>query len=139
MPLLPPSEMLYSNSSSKALNLAVVTRSPASCGSAQTSNPLLTCQPGRTPSRLKLCQPAKSTPLNNNLHPAARSSALNTFRPEAAQASSCCFTDSFHSSFNSLSALPVNSRQRSSVYLPWRQAALTFAITSLVLPYCSTT
>src|ERR1051325_4648326 len=124
--------------------------SPASCGSAQTSAPSFTCQPGRTPSRLKLCQPAKSTPLNNNFQPADFSASVNVLSrdsvlgggsspPPSARRSalassfgtaraSCFPTDDFHSSFNSASGLSVSSFHNSSVYFPWRQAALIFVI-----------
>src|SRR4051794_11416333 len=86
MPLLPPSEMLYSNSSSNHSNWSAVTRSPASCGSTQTREPSLTCQPERTPSRLKLCQPSKFCPLNKSCQPAFLSSSERVLAATSAAA-----------------------------------------------------
>ncbi|RYG94447.1 MAG: cation:dicarboxylase symporter family transporter, partial [Alphaproteobacteria bacterium] len=77
MPLLPASVMLYSSCSSKPSNWSLVTMSPASLGSAQTSMPSLTTQPGRMVSFLKLDQPSSVLPSNRSFQPSAFSLAVN--------------------------------------------------------------
>src|SRR6476469_698617 len=122
--------MLYSNSSSNQSNLSLVQRSPAWCGSTQTSAPSFTCQPGRTPFILKTCQPSKLLPLNSTFHPAFLSSSDSPLFSEALEAASFCSICCFHSSPSSWTVLPVSFFHSSSLYCPSRAAAFSRTIKS---------
>src|SRR5262245_55624664 len=84
MPLLPPSEILYSRRSSNQSYCELVVKSPASLGFAHFSTPLSIVQPDRTSCLPQLCQPSSRWPSNSSTHPAALSSALNELICESA-------------------------------------------------------
>src|ERR1700730_18241001 len=79
MPLLPPSEMLYSRRKSNDPYLPSVQRSPALCGSTQASVPSLTCQPGSTSLLLNECQPLVLVPSNRSFQPSFCSASESVF------------------------------------------------------------
>src|SRR5690348_7356153 len=75
MPLLPPSEIFHSRSSSKFLNFWVVRMSPAAA--TRVSAPSTTFQPTGMLLSLKPRHPSVVWPSNSSRHPAARSAGVS--------------------------------------------------------------